>query len=136
MPKFRGADVAVFENALGACVHHLEITRAFSRRNATFVAYGLKYNAPQHASQSGRPKGTADQYMASQSFTQRTLKRPVACEGVGLHSGASVNLQILPASADHGISFVRTGDSMAQNFSRRYFFYGSLLAGAIPKGGT
>jgi UDP-3-O-[3-hydroxymyristoyl] N-acetylglucosamine deacetylase len=46
--------------------------------------------------------------MASQSFTQRTLKRPVACEGVGLHSGARVNLQILPASADHGISFVRT----------------------------
>jgi UDP-3-O-[3-hydroxymyristoyl] N-acetylglucosamine deacetylase len=46
--------------------------------------------------------------MASQSFTQRTLRRPVACEGVGLHSGARVNLQILPASADHGISFVRT----------------------------
>src|ERR1700745_3803585 len=27
------------------------------------------------------------------------------------------------------------GDSMAENFSRRYFFYGSLLAGALPMGG-
>ena len=25
---------------------------------------------------------------------------------------------------------------MSYNFSRRYFFYGSLLAGALPRGGS
>lgn len=46
--------------------------------------------------------------MARYSFHQRTLRRPVSCEGVGLHSGAKVTLQMLPAPADHGIVFVRT----------------------------
>ncbi len=46
--------------------------------------------------------------MAGKSFNQRTLKRPVACEGVGLHSGSTVKLRLLPAPEDHGIVFVRT----------------------------
>ncbi|MEI6985494.1 MAG: UDP-3-O-acyl-N-acetylglucosamine deacetylase [Rhodospirillaceae bacterium] len=39
---------------------------------------------------------------------QRTLKRPIHCAGVGLHSGAQVSLRINPAEVDAGISFVRT----------------------------
>lgn len=39
---------------------------------------------------------------------QRTIAEPVSCKGVGLHSGALVNLTLWPAPADHGIAFVRT----------------------------
>jgi UDP-3-O-[3-hydroxymyristoyl] N-acetylglucosamine deacetylase len=39
---------------------------------------------------------------------ETTLARPVAATGVGLHSGAPVNIRILPAPAATGIVFVRT----------------------------
>ena len=38
---------------------------------------------------------------------RRTLKREVACTGIGLHSGRPVRLRLKPASAGHGIRFVR-----------------------------
>ena len=40
-------------------------------------------------------------------YKQRTLKKDVDCTGIGLHSGARVNLRIKPAPADSGIRFVR-----------------------------
>lgn len=46
--------------------------------------------------------------MPSASFNQRTLSGPIGCSGVGLHTGAAVNLTLRPAPADHGIVFVRT----------------------------
>jgi UDP-3-O-[3-hydroxymyristoyl] N-acetylglucosamine deacetylase len=46
--------------------------------------------------------------MPDSSFNQRTLKTPVSCQGVGLHSGTVVKLVVLPAPVDHGIVFVRT----------------------------
>ena len=39
---------------------------------------------------------------------QRTLKRSIRFSGVGLHSGAIVNVDLHPASANSGIVFVRT----------------------------
>ena len=39
---------------------------------------------------------------------QQTLAQSVRFSGVGLHGGASVNLEIVPAPADHGIVFERT----------------------------
>jgi UDP-3-O-[3-hydroxymyristoyl] N-acetylglucosamine deacetylase len=39
---------------------------------------------------------------------QRTLRRPVSCKGIGLHSGNKVALSLKPASADYGIRFHRT----------------------------
>ena len=39
---------------------------------------------------------------------QRTLQRPVAAKGVGLHSGKLVSLRLLPSQANTGIVFVRT----------------------------
>jgi UDP-3-O-[3-hydroxymyristoyl] N-acetylglucosamine deacetylase len=39
---------------------------------------------------------------------QRTLRRPVTCAGIGLHSGTKVNLTLKPAPADAGVRFVRT----------------------------
>ena len=39
---------------------------------------------------------------------QKTLSRNVEISGIGLHSGAPVNLKIKPAEVDSGIIFVRT----------------------------
>lgn len=39
---------------------------------------------------------------------QRTLKNVVKCDGVGLHSGESVNLTLKPAPAGSGVVFIRT----------------------------
>jgi UDP-3-O-[3-hydroxymyristoyl] N-acetylglucosamine deacetylase len=39
---------------------------------------------------------------------ERTIRNPAECSGVGLHSGASVHLRILPAPAGTGIVFRRT----------------------------
>jgi UDP-3-O-[3-hydroxymyristoyl] N-acetylglucosamine deacetylase len=38
---------------------------------------------------------------------EQTVRSPVSCRGIGLHSGAPVNLRILPASAGSGIVFRR-----------------------------
>jgi len=39
---------------------------------------------------------------------ERTIRQPAECSGVGLHSGAPVQLRILPAPAGTGIVFRRT----------------------------
>ncbi len=44
----------------------------------------------------------------TQSLNQRTVKAPVACVGVGLHTGSKVTLRLMPARAETGIVFVRT----------------------------
>src|SRR5205809_4631528 len=40
--------------------------------------------------------------------SQRTLRRPISCVGIGLHSGCKVNLSLKPAAPDTGIRFRRT----------------------------
>lgn len=45
--------------------------------------------------------------MKPHSF-QKTLKKPVACSGVGVHSGKPVKLALKPAPVNHGVKFVRT----------------------------
>ena len=39
---------------------------------------------------------------------QRTLRRPISCAGIGLHSGHKVTLSLKPAQADSGIRFRRS----------------------------
>lgn len=39
---------------------------------------------------------------------QQTLKTPISCRGIGLHSGARVSMTLLPAEPDTGILFRRT----------------------------
>lgn len=46
--------------------------------------------------------------MSFTSFNQRTVKEPVVCQGVGLHTGENALITVRPAPADHGILFVRT----------------------------
>jgi len=38
---------------------------------------------------------------------QHTLRNPISCTGVGLHTGLKVNMRLVPAPADHGIRFRR-----------------------------
>src|SRR6186713_2077347 len=40
--------------------------------------------------------------------SQRTLRRPISCAGIGLHSGNKVHLSLKPAPVDFGIRFRRT----------------------------
>ncbi|MHB1844698.1 MAG: UDP-3-O-acyl-N-acetylglucosamine deacetylase [Deltaproteobacteria bacterium] len=46
-------------------------------------------------------------------LNQRTLKAPIGCQGVGLHTGARVQMTLRPAPAGSGIVFVRTDLSPA-----------------------
>ncbi|OGP32104.1 MAG: UDP-3-O-[3-hydroxymyristoyl] N-acetylglucosamine deacetylase [Deltaproteobacteria bacterium GWC2_42_11] len=39
---------------------------------------------------------------------QKTIREAAGCSGTGLHTGKPVNIRILPADEDSGISFVRT----------------------------
>ena len=39
---------------------------------------------------------------------QKTIKRSVSCNGIGLHSGKPVNLRMLPAEENSGVVFRRT----------------------------
>ncbi|HIG12579.1 MAG TPA: UDP-3-O-[3-hydroxymyristoyl] N-acetylglucosamine deacetylase [Planctomycetes bacterium] len=39
---------------------------------------------------------------------QQTLRTAIEFEGVGLHSGKTVKVRVLPAAADHGIVFIRS----------------------------
>src|SRR5579864_4280977 len=52
----------------------------------------------------GLPQGLVSEMAA---WCQRTLKAPIGCVGVGLHSGCRVSLTFRPAPADHGIVFRR-----------------------------
>lgn len=45
---------------------------------------------------------------ASVRFRQHTLKNPIYCSGIGLHSGARVSMSLHPAAPDTGIVFRRT----------------------------
>ena len=38
---------------------------------------------------------------------QKTLNGKVVCEGIGLHSGLKIKMEIMPAEANQGIVFIR-----------------------------
>ncbi|HLJ62789.1 MAG TPA: UDP-3-O-acyl-N-acetylglucosamine deacetylase, partial [Stellaceae bacterium] len=42
------------------------------------------------------------------TISQKTLKTPIHCRGIGLHSGTRVEMTLLPAAADTGIRFRRS----------------------------
>src|SRR5262245_4145886 len=46
---------------------------------------------------------------------QRTIQRPVTCQGIGLHSGKEIEMTIHPAGEDHGIVFVRSDITNSDN---------------------
>jgi len=46
--------------------------------------------------------------MAQSSDMQKTLKVPIHCRGIGLHSGAHIEMVLRPAAPDTGIRFYRS----------------------------
>ena len=52
------------------------------------------------------------------TWSQRTLKAPIDCVGVGVHSGRKTSLRLNPAPAGHGIVFRRT--DLGQDIRARY----------------
>jgi len=42
------------------------------------------------------------------STLQRTLKAPIGCVGIGVHTGRRVRLRLVPAASGHGVVFRRT----------------------------
>ncbi|MGZ3686779.1 MAG: UDP-3-O-acyl-N-acetylglucosamine deacetylase [Bdellovibrionota bacterium] len=51
---------------------------------------------------------------------QRTLKKPVSVNGIGIHSGKSARLTMKPAQPNRGIVFVRTDLTGAPEISAHY----------------
>ena len=51
---------------------------------------------------------------------QRTLKKEVFCEGIGLHSGKKTKIQILPADVNTGITFIRKDLAKNQKIDALY----------------
>jgi UDP-3-O-[3-hydroxymyristoyl] N-acetylglucosamine deacetylase len=51
-------------------------------------------------------KPVADRDQAT-ALGQRTLRNPIGCVGIGLHTGAKVSLTLQPAGPDSGVRFVR-----------------------------
>ena len=51
-------------------------------------------------------------------WSQRTLKSPIGCVGVGVHSGRKTSLTLHPAPAGHGIVFRRT--DLGQDIQARF----------------
>ena len=51
---------------------------------------------------------------------QKTLNAKVLCQGVGLHSGLKIKMEILPAEPNHGIVFIRKDISENQKIFASY----------------
>ncbi len=65
---------------------------------------------------------------------QRTLKRAVAIDGMGLHSGADASVRILPAEADSGIVFVRKDAGGIEIPATHAYVSGSMFATTLASG--
>ena len=51
---------------------------------------------------------------------QKTLNAKVFCQGIGLHSGLKIKMEILPAEPNHGIVFIRKDISENQKIFASY----------------
>ena len=53
------------------------------------------------------------------SFNQKTIKKNIHFEGIGLHTGKKVNIELIPAEPNHGIIFKRI-DLKSKNLFRLF----------------
>ena len=81
--------------------------QSFRRKySATIIDWPRLANcSPDGCGMDGLPQSRVPEAAA---WCQRTLKAPIGCVGVGLHSGRRVSLTLQPAAEDHGIVFRRT----------------------------
>ena len=64
---------------------------------------------------------------------QRTLRRPVSCAGIGLHSGKKVTLSLKPAPADFGIRFQPHRPGRPRDSGDRHALGGIQLATGLTR---
>lgn len=65
---------------------------------------------------------------------QKTIKQPVSCSGIGLHSGKPVNLRILPAEQNTGVIFRRVDLDNAEIRASQEFITQVNYATSISNG--
>ncbi|SNZ03357.1 UDP-3-O-[3-hydroxymyristoyl] N-acetylglucosamine deacetylase [Persephonella hydrogeniphila] len=66
-------------------------------------------------------------------INQRTIKREVEIQGIGLHSGQPVRLKLIPSQADEGIHFVRNGTVIPANieYAKGFDFSTTLIKDGV-----
>ncbi len=68
---------------------------------------------------------------------QKTIRKAVTVKGIGLHSGAIVEITVKPAPADHGIVFVRTdGANKTEIPALNCYVVDTTLSTTIGKNGV
>jgi len=67
------------------------------------------------------------------TWTQKTVRREIECAGIGLHSGARVELRLRPAPPDSGIVFRRLDRDGAEVPARQQYLTRSDLATTLSK---
>ncbi len=67
---------------------------------------------------------------------QKTVRRPVHLEGVGLHRGRTARLTVEPAGADTGLVFVRADLDGAEVPALQQFRAGMIHASSLARGAT
>lgn len=73
--------------------------------------------------------------MAVFAERQRTLKNPIHCAGVGVHSGRKVHMTLKPAPAGHGIVFRRSDTGEAVPALWRHAVESPLCTTLVTAGG-
>ena len=68
---------------------------------------GFPHSVPMFAPSAPASQGMADAMMVGGRTMQHTIKAPIDCVGIGLHSGARVAMTLRPAAIGHGIVFRR-----------------------------
>lgn len=67
------------------------------------------------------------------TWTQKTVRREIECAGIGLHSGARVEMRLRPAPPDTGIVFRRLDRDGAEIPARKQYLTRSDLATTLSK---
>ena len=67
-------------------------------------------------------------------WSQQTLKSPIGCVGVGVHSGRKTSLTLHPAPAGHGIVFRRT--DLGQDIQARFDIMGTFNPTPVVRKGV
>lgn len=58
--------------------------------------------------EAGTGEELTNKFRQLEPVRQQTLRAPIHCRGIGLHSGAKVGMVLHPAEADSGVTLVRT----------------------------
>src|ERR1041385_6849569 len=73
--------------------------------------------------------------LQSDAAPQKTLKKAIHCRGIGLHSGARINMSLHPAAVDTGIVFRRKDKGVEIQANWRNIVDSTLCTTLSDRGG-